>query len=147
MSFVKTPRESNSNHRSFNPQPSRYIDQAIPWGKVHPRAGHENPDEEKSHSSTLSWTSALDGGEGCSTPLPGRFTPRERTDTRWIGGWVDPRAGLDERAKIRPYSDSIPLPYSLYPVATPTTPSRHTSYPWSLFKWLINSVVCLTTFP
>jgi len=31
-----------------------------------------------------------------SISRPGRFTPRERAPcTRWIGGWVDPRAGLD----------------------------------------------------
>jgi hypothetical protein len=27
---------------------------------------------------------------------PGRFTPRQRAPgTHWIGGWVDPRSGLD----------------------------------------------------
>jgi hypothetical protein len=47
------------------------------------------------YSSTRSLTSALDGGEW-SASRPGRFTPRERaTDTRWIGGWVGPRAVLD----------------------------------------------------
>jgi len=40
-------------------------------------------------------TSALDGGEW-SASHPGRFTPRERAPgTHWIGGWVDPRNGLD----------------------------------------------------
>jgi hypothetical protein len=29
-----------------------------------------------------------------------RFTPGERTPgTHWIGGWVDPRAGLDAEAR------------------------------------------------
>jgi hypothetical protein len=60
---------------------------------------------------------------------------------------VGPRAGLDGRAKTRPYPDSIPGPYSLHPVATPTTLSRPISYPESLLKWLNNSVVCLTTGP
>jgi hypothetical protein len=36
-------------------------------------------------------TSTLVGGEW-STSRPGRFTP----GTRWIGGWVNPRAGLDD---------------------------------------------------
>jgi hypothetical protein len=36
-------------------------------------------------------TSALAGGEW-STSRPGRFTP----GTHWIGGWVDPRAGLGD---------------------------------------------------
>jgi hypothetical protein len=40
-------------------------------------------------------TSALAGGEW-SASRPGRFTPGERDPgTHWIGGWVDPRAGLD----------------------------------------------------
>jgi hypothetical protein len=43
-------------------------------GKVYPRAGHESPEGEEMYSSTLSLTSALDGG-GWSTPRPGRFTP------------------------------------------------------------------------
>jgi hypothetical protein len=45
------------------------------------------------------FTSALDGGEW-SASRPGRFTPGERTPgTHWIGGWVDPRAGLDDMEK------------------------------------------------
>jgi hypothetical protein len=40
-------------------------------------------------------TSALAGGEW-SASRPGRFTAWERAlGTHWIGGWVDPRAGLD----------------------------------------------------
>jgi hypothetical protein len=40
-------------------------------------------------------TSALDGGEW-SASRPGSFTTGERSpDTHWIGGWVDPRDGLD----------------------------------------------------
>jgi hypothetical protein len=39
-------------------------------------------------------TSALVGGEW-SDSRPGRFTP----GTHWIGGWVDPRAGLDDLEK------------------------------------------------
>jgi hypothetical protein len=31
---------------------------------------------------------------------PGHITPRERAPgTHWIGGWVDPRAGLDDVEK------------------------------------------------
>jgi hypothetical protein len=47
-------------------------------------------------------TSALVGGEW-SASRPGRFTPRERAQcSHWIGGWVDPRARLDnaERRKF-----------------------------------------------
>jgi hypothetical protein len=41
-------------------------------------------------------TSVLIGGEW-SASRPGRFPPDERAPgTHWIGGWVDPRAGLDD---------------------------------------------------
>jgi hypothetical protein len=40
--------------------------------------------------------SELPGGE-CSASRPNRFTPGERAPgIHWIGGWVDPRAGLDD---------------------------------------------------
>jgi hypothetical protein len=38
--------------------------------------------------------SAIGGGE-CSDSRPGRFTP----GIHWIGGWVDPRAGVDDFEK------------------------------------------------
>jgi hypothetical protein len=41
-------------------------------------------------------TSALAGGEW-SGSSPSRFTSGERVlGTHWIGGWVDPRAGVDD---------------------------------------------------
>jgi hypothetical protein len=44
-------------------------------------------------------TSALAGGEW-SASRPGRFTPGGRAPcTHWIGGWVDPRAGLEDIEK------------------------------------------------
>jgi hypothetical protein len=44
-------------------------------------------------------TSALAGGEW-SVSRPGRFTPGERAPgTHWVGGWVGPRAGLDDVEK------------------------------------------------
>jgi hypothetical protein len=44
-------------------------------------------------------TSALAGGEW-SASRPGRFTPGERDrGTHWIGGWMDPRGGLDDVEK------------------------------------------------
>jgi hypothetical protein len=43
--------------------------------------------------------SAIVGGEW-SASCTGRFTPEERAlYTHWIGGWVDPRAGLDDMKK------------------------------------------------
>jgi hypothetical protein len=52
-----------------------------------------------SGSFTHSLTSELNGGEW-SASRPGRFTPKERApDTRWIGGWLGPRAVLDAVVK------------------------------------------------
>ena len=42
-------------------------------GKVHPKTGHRGPEWEYRYSSTLSLTSALDGG-GWLTPRSGSFT-------------------------------------------------------------------------
>jgi hypothetical protein len=54
-------------------------------------------------------TLSLDGSEW-SASWPGHFTPRERAPaTHWIGGWVDPRTGMDAvvRRKIpSPFWDS-----------------------------------------
>jgi len=47
-------------------------------GKFHPRTGHVDPEGEQRYSSTISLTSALDGG-GWSTPCPGHFTPGKET--------------------------------------------------------------------
>jgi hypothetical protein len=47
-----------------------------------------------------------------SVQLHDRFTPRERaTSTHWVGGWVDPTAGLDAVVKRKipsPFRDSKP---------------------------------------
>jgi hypothetical protein len=45
-------------------------------GKVLPRTGHEGPKGGVDYNSTLSLTSALDGG-GWLTSCSGRFTPRK----------------------------------------------------------------------
>jgi len=61
--------------------------------------------------STYSLTSALDGGEW-SASRPGRFTPREKAPgTRWIGGWVGPRAILDTVVK-RKIPSPAPILYT-----------------------------------
>jgi hypothetical protein len=45
-------------------------------------------------------TTAVAGGEW-SASRPCRFTPGERAPgIRWTGGWVSPRAGLDDVEKI-----------------------------------------------
>jgi hypothetical protein len=50
----------------------------------------------------LTWT--LDGGEW-SASRAGRFTPREsESGIQWIGGWVGPRASLEEVEKTKLYA-------------------------------------------
>ena len=53
------------------------------------------------YSSTLSLTSALDGG-WWSKPHPGRVPYGKRPGTRCTGGWVAPKAGMVECGKTRP---------------------------------------------
>ena len=61
---------------------------------------------EKRYSSTLSLTSALDGG-GWSTPCPGRFTPGKDQVPIVRGGRMGPRTGLDGFGKSRPPPNGI----------------------------------------
>jgi hypothetical protein len=66
---------------------------------------------------------ALAGGEW-SVSRPGRFTPGERTPgTHWIGGWVDPRASLDDVEKRK----FLTLPgLELRPLGRPSVASSYT---------------------
>jgi hypothetical protein len=65
--------------------------------------------------------SALAGGEW-SASRPDRFTPGKRApSTHWIGGWVDPRAGLDDLEKRKFLI--LPGLVAVQPVA-----SRYTDY-------------------
>jgi hypothetical protein len=60
-------------------------------------------------------TSELYGGEW-SASSPDRFTPGDRAlGTHWIGGWVDPRAGLDTEDRIK--MSLYPQSNSLHPVS------------------------------
>ena len=78
-------------------------------GKVHPRTGHDSPEGEQRYSSTISSTSALHWGLVVkATPPP--INPRERPGTHCIGGWVDPKVGLDGCCVSRPHRDSITGP-------------------------------------
>jgi len=60
---------------------------------VHPRTDHEGLEGEQRYSSTLSLTSALDGGLVVNT-MPQLLYSEERPCTRRTGGWVDARGGL-----------------------------------------------------
>jgi hypothetical protein len=88
--------------------------------KVYSRTGNEGPEGEQRYSSTLSLTSALDGGSG-QHHAPVALPPRKRTGTHCIGGWVGPRAGLDGCGKSRPDRDSTPGPSGPQRVAILTT--------------------------
>jgi len=69
------------------------------------------PRGEYRYSSTLSLTSALDGGWVTNaTPQP--LNRWERPGTHCIGSWVGSRASLDECGKSCPHWDSIPGPSS-----------------------------------
>jgi hypothetical protein len=55
--------------------------------------------EEWIYRSTFYLTFAIFGNEWPAS-RPGRFTPGETAfGTHWIGGWVDPRSGLDDEEK------------------------------------------------
>jgi hypothetical protein len=83
-------------------------------------------------------TSALVGGEW-SVLRPCRFTPGERApSTYWIGGWVDPRASMDdlEKRKFLP-----PLGLELRPLGRPAHSQSlyRLCYPGSQYE--INKII------
>jgi hypothetical protein len=57
-------------------EPCKVLTHGNVWlkGKVHPRTGHERPEEEQMYCSTLSLTSVLGRG-GWSMPHPSHFIP------------------------------------------------------------------------
>ena len=91
-------------------------------GKVHPRTGHEGPEGEQWYNSTLSLTSALDGGRW-STPRPDHSTPR-KDPVPSVQGARQARIGLDGCGKSRRHRGSIPGPSSPQRVSIPTGLSR-----------------------
>jgi hypothetical protein len=79
-------------------------------------------------------TSALAGDEW-SASGSGRFTPGERDPgSQWVGGWVDPRAGLDdvEKRKFLTLPGLVLRPSAVQPVASRCTdyamPAPHTAH-------------------
>jgi hypothetical protein len=79
-------------------------------GKIHPRTGHESLEREQMYSSTLSLTSALNGGGVVNvSPRPLYLQEREPVPIVFEAGW----AGLDGCGKSHPYRGSIPGPSSL----------------------------------
>ena len=62
------------------------------------------------YTSTLPSTSALDGVVGGQHHAPAALPPRERPGTHCTGGWVGPRAGMDECGKSRPPPTGIRSP-------------------------------------
>jgi hypothetical protein len=68
--------------------------------KVHTRAGHEGPYGEYMYTSTLSFTSALDGVGGQRHALVA-IPPGKAPGTHCIRDWVDPRVGVDRCGKSR----------------------------------------------
>jgi hypothetical protein len=69
-------------------------------GKAHSRTGHESPEGEQRYNSTLSLTSAQDGG-GWSTPRPNHFTPGKERRYRFyrrLGGPQGPSGRVRENS-------------------------------------------------
>ena len=76
--------------------------------KVHPRTGHEGPGGEKRYSSTLSFTSALDGvGGQRHTPTT---LPRERDPVPIVqkAGWAPGPVWTDAAISPSPGFDPEP---------------------------------------
>jgi hypothetical protein len=87
---------------------------------------------EQRYSSTLSLTSALDGG-GWLTPRPGRLPPRTRPGSHCTGGWVGPRVSVYRCGKSCPHRDSIPGFYTCAPLDNYLTCGLMFSTPVSFF--------------
>jgi hypothetical protein len=81
------------------------------------------------YRSTPLYVSALVGGEW-SASRPCRFTPGERAPgTHFIGGWVDPRAGLDDMEKWTPAPLVVQPAASRYTDwAIPAPPTGYLTY-------------------
>ena len=86
-------------------------------------------------------TAALEGGEW-SAARSGRTLPPGRPETRFTGGCVGARAGLDRCRKSRPHRDSIPdrpaRNQSLYRLSYPAVQDNYESEPSN------EQCVCLT---
>ena len=90
--FVKTQKKKKWSDEIQNPQyysspnilllllppPPPPLVLLILISKIHPTTGHEDPNGEQRHSSTLSSTSSLHGGGWLTSRLV-RFTPRRET--------------------------------------------------------------------
>jgi hypothetical protein len=68
---------------------------------VHPRTGHKGPEGEYRYTSTLSLTSALDGG-GWSMPHPSHFTSRKETQYPFYRRLGGPQGRSGRVLKISP---------------------------------------------
>jgi hypothetical protein len=89
-------------------------------GTVYTRTGHEEPEGEKRHSSTLSLTSAPDGDEW-STPRPGRFTPgKDPVPIVWEAGWAS--------GPVWKVSEKLATPAGFDPRTVQPVASRYTSW-------------------
>ena len=88
-------------------------------GKLHPRTGHEGPEVEWKYSSTLSLTSALEGG-GWLTPITGRFAP-EKDLVPFYRGLVEPQVQSGRVRNISPPPGFNPRTVQPITSAIPTT--------------------------
>jgi hypothetical protein len=75
--------------------------------KIKVQLALEQATKAQRYCSTLSLTSAVDGGCGQRHTLAA-LHPRKRSDVHCTGGWVGPRVSLDGRRKSGLLRDSIP---------------------------------------
>ena len=89
-------------------------------------------------------TAALKGVSG-QQHAPAALYPRERPGTHFTGGWVGPRAGLDD-GKFRPHRNSIPDRPAHSSVAMPTElPGPLQRNKWALFSVVLHSHLIFMT--
>jgi hypothetical protein len=69
--------------------------------EFHPLTGHEGPEKEQRHNSTLPLTLVLDKG-GWSKPRPSRSLCLEIPSAHCTEDWVGSTVGLDRCGKSRP---------------------------------------------
>jgi hypothetical protein len=76
--------------------------------KVRPRTDHEGPGGLEEATYLYSFFNLRARLGWVDNPIPRPLYPWERPSTHYIGGWVEPRVGLDKKISHPP--DSTPGP-------------------------------------